>query len=113
MKSKDLIALLQKEDPTGETEVCVNNSDILCVYKMPAYYDGSLEVLVRDPSKEPYYDVIGAKRVRTGHKIKIITHSIEDAIWQNPDIPIDYSELNHDGTKEQDDKVREEAKKDF
>ena len=36
MKSKELIQLLQEEDPTGEVEVCVNNVDIYFLSTEPA-----------------------------------------------------------------------------
>ena len=53
MKSKELIRLLQEEDPSGEVEVCVQNFDILGIHTEPAYWDGSLQVLMRDASKPP------------------------------------------------------------
>ncbi len=52
MKTKELIRQLQREDPSGELECCVDNSDIFFVEHLPAYYDGCLEVLVRDKSSE-------------------------------------------------------------
>jgi len=93
MKTKDLIQLLNKADSSGEEEVCVGNHDILAVYGMPAYYDGCLQVLVRDKTKEPYYNVVGAKYVRSGVKINIQTWSIEDAIYENSKLPVDIPEV--------------------
>lgn len=92
MKTKKLIELLQKEDPTGEEEVSVGNQDIFFVAKEPAYYDGRQQVLIRDWDNK-YYNVIGAKYRSRGSKIVIHTHSIADALWENPDLPVDYSEL--------------------
>jgi hypothetical protein len=94
MKSKKLIELLQSLDPTGEVEVSVNNADILYVESLPAYYDGSLQVLIRDESKKPYYDIVGAKYVRTGGKIVIHPMSITDLLWDDPDASVDYSQLS-------------------
>lgn len=87
MKTKELIRLLQIEDPTGEAECCIDNADILCVERMPAYYDGRLEVLIRDPSL-PYYNVVGAKITGSGVKVNIHRHSIEDALYDDPDLPV-------------------------
>jgi hypothetical protein len=76
MKTKELIRLLQEQDPSGELECCVYNVDIHCVECLPAFYDGSLQVLKRDHSKNPYYNVIGAAYVDQGHKIVIKPLSI-------------------------------------
>ena len=72
MKTKELIAELQKIDPTGENEVCVENKDIHFVEAMEAYCDGRLQRLIRDPD-ENYYNVIGGKVIAQGSKIKINT----------------------------------------
>lgn len=96
MKTKKLIEELQKCDPTGEEEVCIGNVDIHFIEKLPAYYDGTLQVLIRDEKKSPYYNIVGAKYKRTGKKIVIHYHSISDAICDNPNLPIDYSELSEE-----------------
>jgi hypothetical protein len=80
MKTKKVIQLLQEIDPSGELEVCVGDTDIFTIHHAPAYYDGQLEVLLRDESN-PFYDVIGAKIVCTGYKVQIHTLSIEDALY--------------------------------
>lgn len=105
MKTKDLITLLKKFDPSGDLECCVDNHDILSVETLPAYYDGSLEVLIRDP-KNKYYNIVGAKIVRTGDKVKIRTHSIEDAIYQNPDLSVEYTLRDENWIQ----RVRQEAR---
>lgn len=109
MKTKTLIRLLNKADPTGEQEVCVGNVDILDVWSEPAYYDGALQVLIRDENK-PDFNVIGAKYVRSGTKINIITYGIMDAIYDNSEIPVDFVDCN-DYYKEKVEKWREEARK--
>ncbi len=82
MKSKELIRLLQREDPTGETEVCIGNSDILGVARLPAWYDGLLEVFFREhPEGYP----VGGAFVREGDKINLQAWSIDDCIWDFPD----------------------------
>ena len=80
MKTKKLIELLQKEDPSGELEVCVGNEDIFSLETMPAYWDGVLEILDRDWSCE-YYNVIGATYTSSGKKLNIRTLGIGDAIF--------------------------------
>ena len=90
MKTKELIRLLQEEDPTGETECCVDNVDIFTVDAEPAYYDGLLEVLRRDESKKPYWDIIGADYVGTGSKINISTMPIRQLAYAHPEYPIGF-----------------------
>lgn len=40
MKTKELIEILNKEDPDGESEVVVGSSPILTAMKQPGFYDG-------------------------------------------------------------------------
>ena len=94
MKVKDLVRLLQAEDPTGETEVCVQNEDIFDVHTEPAYYDGKLQLLVRDPALIDCYDVVGGKYVVSGSKIVITPMGVTDVLWDNPEAVIDYSDLD-------------------
>lgn len=89
MKTKDLIRRLQEADPSGEIECCVGNVDILFVSHEPAYYDGRMQVLIRD-EKCKYYNVIGAKYVENGYKIQIHAHSIEDALCDHPELPVEF-----------------------
>lgn len=98
MKTKKLIDLLQKADPSGELEACVGNADIHFVERTPAYYDGSLQVLIRDENN-PFYNIKGGKYVRSGSKVQIHTLSITDVICNETldnKCVIDYSELGED-----------------
>lgn len=88
MKVKKLIELLQAEDPTGETEVCIGNQDIFCLESKPAYWDGCLQILTRDWSNE-FYNVTGAKYTSVGSKIEIRSMGIDDAIAEDPDLPVE------------------------
>ncbi len=92
MKTKELIRQLQEADPEGDLEVSVGNVDIYFVEKLPTYYDGRQQVLIRDETKTGY-NIVGAKVRSSGSKVKIHCVSISDAIWDNPEIPIDYSDL--------------------
>lgn len=113
MKTKEVIRQLMEADPSGEEEVCVGNVDIHFIESAPAYYDGALQVLTRDPNNK-YYNVTGGKYRRSGTKINIHTLSITDAISNNyereQDCDIDYSELSErdqEQTKKAHDQLRE------
>ena len=93
MKTRELIRLLQEADPSGEIEVCVDNKDILFVQRMPAYYDGCLEVLIRDPKLTSCYNVVGAKVFARGAKIRIVPHSIEDMLLDKSEAAVDLGDL--------------------
>jgi hypothetical protein len=96
MKTKKLIELLNEADPTGEIECCVDNHDIYIVERLPAYWDGRLQVLIRDETS-PWYNVTGAKITSRGDKIKLRTLSIDEAIWNDPELPVDLSECTDHG----------------
>ncbi|MDP1712924.1 MAG: hypothetical protein Q8K86_10770 [Candidatus Nanopelagicaceae bacterium] len=93
MKTKELIRQLQKEDPTGEEEVVIGNADIFYVDNVEAYWDGKAEQLIRDPNNH-YYNVVGGKIRCKGNKVRIHAYSLEEAVNQNPDLPVDLSELS-------------------
>lgn len=90
MKTKELIEQLLKIDPSGETEVCINNLDINYLDKVESYYDGRLERLVKDKNNT----VVGGKYLSNGLKVRIITTSIEQCLLDNPDLTVDFSELD-------------------
>lgn len=104
MKTKILIEELQKLDPTGEEEVCVGNEDIFFVSREPAYYDGCLQVLKRDPSMKPCYDITGLEYRSSGTKIAIHTYSVTDALYDDTDFEVtyesDYAERHNKDTVE-------------
>ena len=114
MKTKELIRQLQEADPSGELECAIGNSDIHFVEVQPAYWDGCLEVLERDESN-PYYNIIGAKYTTEGVKINISTLSIEEAIFNDPDLPVEFDthflyEEHNDRYKKAVKRYRKEAK---
>jgi len=114
MKSRELIKQLLEVDPTGEVEVCVGNHDVFSVHCEPAYWDGRLQLLGRDHSKDPYYNVVGAKYTAKGSKIVITSMGVTDAIIDNADMPVDYSECGNEDTakryRETDDRTRAEIR---
>lgn len=86
MKTKELIRSLQELDPSGEEECCVGNVDIIYVQKMPAYYDGRLQVLQRDAGKG--FNVRGIDFRSHGVKIDLVTYSCHDGIFDNADFKV-------------------------
>ncbi len=90
MKTRELIRQLQEIDPTGEIEVCIGNADIWYLETKPAYWDGCLQVLKRDPDKAPYYDICGGEFRGGGTKIDIRSLSIYDAVSSNTDLPVEF-----------------------
>lgn len=89
MKTKKLIELLQKEDPSGEGEVLIptedGNVDIHFIDTVEGYWDGSKQIMVRDKEND---SIIGAEYRSDGMKIRILTMGIRDALLDNPDLPI-------------------------
>jgi len=111
LKTKELIRQLQEADPSGELECAIGgNVDIISVYALPAYYDGYLEILERDHSKDPYYNICGAIITGEGSKVRIDPYSVEDAIFDNVDLPVkiigDSNNIRRKGIE----KYREKAK---
>lgn len=82
MKSKLLIEILQKLDPSGEIEVCVGSEDIIDISLLPAYYDGKLQVLQRDKTKEGY-DIVGVDVRSNGQKISISPYGLEYYVFDH------------------------------
>lgn len=81
MKTKDLIALLQEADPSGEEFVCVNGcSAILGVSPTPAWYDGQLNYFTwaGKPGHREGNLPTGGVIKRTGNRIDITAESVTD-----------------------------------
>lgn len=113
MKVKKLIELLQEFDDDGE--VCIltedGNVDIFNIQEMEGYWDGAYQVLDRDWECK-YYNIIGAKYRTDGSKIVIKPMGIEDALLDNPDLPIEVIDtFVHKGLQKQVDDWRKEVKK--
>jgi hypothetical protein len=93
MKTKEVIRLLQECDPSGEEEVLVGNHSLFDIMMEPAYYDGSAQILIRDETN-PYYNVIGARWTNEGNKVVITAFGIEEALLNNPDLPVEIETNN-------------------
>lgn len=88
MKTSQLIVRLNEIDPTGENEVCVGNCDINFIDKLPAYYDGKLQLLERDESGKPTY--LKGYRISSGQKINLFTTSLLELAIERPNFEIIY-----------------------
>lgn len=114
MKRDELIRRIMEADPEGTAEFCVGNADIYCLEPKPAYYEGYLQLLIHDEKLKPFYSIVGAKRTGKGNKVCIRPMSIEDCLWDDPELSVDYSELS-DNVKEryfeQDEEVRKKSLK--
>jgi len=89
VKTRDLVRLLNAADPTGEAECVVGGDDIYSVEKQPMYYDGRPWLLLREPSRAPYYDVIGLRLVN-GDKVRIRTLEAFDVFHDDPRCLVEY-----------------------
>lgn len=88
MKTKDLIAELQRVDPSGEIECCIENGDIWSINVEPAYYDGRLQVFQFDEERRP----ISAKRVSKGEKVVLSPIYISRVIGSDYNLHIEYED---------------------
>jgi len=110
MTSSQLIELIKQADPDGNTPIGVGNSDILDVCREPAYWDGCLQQLYRDKNSSGY-NIVGGEFVSEGCKIVISPHSISDAIFENPDLPVKYDNYTKEKYFESVEKTREKVRK--
>jgi hypothetical protein len=90
MKTKDLIKQLQEQDPSGDLEVVVGNLPIVFAYKQPGYYDGLLQILIKD--EQGYHS--GYKFTPRGMKIQIHTTDLDGQLLDDPELPVDISEVS-------------------
>lgn len=90
MTTTELIAHLHEADPDGTSEVSVGNVPVTFVTKEPGYYDGRQQVFIRDDRGQ----IAGAKYNRDRPKIVIHSLSITERLWDDPDMPVDYSGLS-------------------
>lgn len=71
MKTNDLIKLLQEADPTGEFEVCIENSDIERYDILPAYYDGRISVI---KERDKHFRPLRTEVTGSGTKLNLFRH---------------------------------------
>lgn len=103
MKTKDFIKLLQKEDPTGEGYIRINNGPITSVVKKEGYWDGPYSYIEKQEDGKPIW-----VETTRGYKIDVYTINLWDFAerfqgdWEEmkKHIRIEYDYLD-DGEKEQ------------
>lgn len=100
---------MQEADPSGELECCVGNIDILDVIKLPAYFDGALQIINQDEEG----NIISAKCTKLGHKVSLYARSIDDIMFEYNlnDLPVTFegfSEESEKSYRQSIDKDREE-----
>lgn len=93
MKTRILIEMLQKADPSGEAECCIGNTDIHYVDAMPAYYDGRAQIVERDG-----YRPTKLISKASGTKVKIIPWSFDDvaSYCQERKLPLPEMDFSED-----------------
>ena len=107
MTTFELIKKLQSVDPSGKLQVVVNNIPIYTVDNVEAYWDGRLQMLIQDRSKDPYYNIVGYKVTSQGRKVRLNTMDLDDVMLDNPDIPVYLEELGKYFKKEWEERVRD------
>lgn len=95
MKVKELIALLQKQDP--ENRVTVNGEILWDVGADPGYWDGPFAYVERNAEERPTKFVASSE----GTKVKIQSFSLEDAVMMYPELPVDIRYTYDDKSREQ------------
>lgn len=87
MKTKELIKLLQEEDPEGTCDVAVGNLPITFIERLPYYYDGRLQFIEMNSNNKP----IRAGWKTDCSKIQIHYTNIEKILLDHPELPIETS----------------------
>ncbi len=107
MKTRDLIAQLQAEDPTGDLECVVGRDDVYYVTRQPMYYDGRPWLLVHDEAlRGKAYSVVGLRYPSDGQKVRIVTLDAESVLYEAPDAHIEC----HEAHRAHAEKLRAEVK---
>lgn len=83
MKTRELIELLQKEDPSGTHEVCIDNQPIWNVIKHPSYYDGRLMRYTPELTQDNFCIPDKIDFISEGTKVNIMYYSWKSALWDS------------------------------
>jgi len=94
MKTKELIALLHNLDPTGETEVVVDDKGVYSVTAEDAALTGPYCRLEKDGCRKPLFSVVGITLESSGPKIRIRPVGVEDFLEEVPDGEINLAKLD-------------------
>lgn len=90
MTTKELIDILQKIDPDGDTTVCIDNRTIVDVHRVNSDTNGFLEEVEIDE----HGNYVSVKYVKNGEKIDFVAIGAQEAIYDNPDILVDFREVD-------------------
>ena len=93
MKTKELVTKLQEADPGGEAECVVKGADIYWLEKLPMYYDGCPNILIKDENIS-YYNIKGFRSSCTGEKVVLHLMHAEDIIETDPDCIVELDEYS-------------------
>lgn len=91
MKTRKLISLLKQLDPSGDSEVSIDNQDIHIVESISAPCDGLLQVHIKDETKKGY-NIKGVKFCNQGKKIRLVPLGYEEIIFENPNAEIQFED---------------------
>lgn len=89
MKTKELISRLQRLDPSGENECCIDfNQAIIAVEIAEYYYNGKLPLFECDENNAP----VTARRLNKGDKIVLTGVTMQDVLTEySNDLKIIYA----------------------
>jgi hypothetical protein len=93
MTTSELIAALREADPSGNLPVW-SGGDVLFAEVQPAYYDGCLQLMVREKRADGFHNVTGAKVVSSGQKVRLHSMGVEGLLLNDPEAPVDLSGLS-------------------
>lgn len=110
MKTNEFIELLKKEDPEGVCDITVGNEPVYWIERLPYYYDGRLQRVIREKGIPIYAGY------PTDEKIKIHVDSIEEVLFDYPEFQLDTKGIEYKGEinkryAEDIEKMRQEGRK--
>lgn len=82
MTTRELIAALEKMDPSGELDAVVENAAIIGVTVLPGYHDGC------------YHRILPPAIRESGKKVALHARTLEDLLWDLPTVEVDLSDLS-------------------
>lgn len=93
MTTRELIAALQAQDPSGDLPVCLSDGGeaIHFVSREPGYYDGPYERLERNERG----CIVSARLTTQGEKVRLHHTSIATMIMDRPDFPVTVDVTSH------------------
>lgn len=104
MKTKELVRQPLLSDFDGESEVCVESTDIIDLGgPMPCYYDDQFVKMVLDEesrTENNCHGIVKVKPLTKGNKTKLRTTDTEEAFLENPEAILEMDPYNSNQKKE-------------